>query len=290
MKLSDGWRGLVALRAPDGEKLSESGWLQCLSDPSELVNYPVKVLKSDGTNTVVVKELTIAGKVITAVVKVHNSRKGIRSFFRSIRRGKSARNFDIAAKLCGMNIPTAYPLAALEQKRGFLTTMSIYITEYLGDSCHLYDFIKDRLKQFDDHDLQIRKQISYEVAQVLAGLHTRRMWHRDAKAVNFLVKQASKNRYTIYFVDMDGIKPYLFGVSNRQFDALAKLASTLIWSSRINRTDYLRTFVSYCKLTGLDKKEQQIIYRKLVRRTVAVRLLTMANAVIEGRCMMVEGN
>lgn len=289
LKLTDGWQARVALNAPDGSKLTQSQWHQCLTNPSDLLKNPVKVLKNDGSNTVIVKNLNIAEKNLPVVVKLNTSKSGFQSFFRSIPQAKSVRNFSTATRLCENNIPTAYPLAALEQKSGFLTKKSIYITQYLNDSRHLYGFIGDIPKE-KKHDLNLRKQLSSQIAGVLAGLDKAGLWHRDAKAPNFLVKKDLHGNYKILLVDMDGIKRYFFNRKSKRFTAFSKLASTLMWSGSISKTDYLRTFAIYCKITDLNKTDQRQIYPSLIRQAVAIRLLTMANSMIEKRGIIVEDN
>lgn len=290
LKLKDGWVGRVALRDPDGVKLSQEQWRKCLSNPSKLTSNPLKVLKTHGSNTVVVKELKIADRVLNVVVKLNNYGDGFRNFFRSIQRGKSVRNFDTTARLCENSIPTAYPLAALEQKNGPLTTRSIFLTEYLRESSHLYDFIRDMPTGENKNDLQLRKQMSSEVASILARLDQAGLWHRDAKGVNFLVQKNSCGEYKILLVDMDGIKHYFFNRRSRRFVAFSKLAATLMCHGSIRRTDYLRAFVSYCRITGIKKNDQRRIYPELVRRAVAIRLLTMAGSMIKRQGIIVEGN
>ena len=69
------------------------------------------------------------------------------------------------------------------------------------------------------------------------------------------------------------------------FRGLAKLASTLIWHGGINRTDYLRAFMVYCNLTALDKERRKEVFRRLARRTVALRLLMLTKAAIDQKSL-----
>ena len=94
--------------------------------------------------------------------------------------------------------------------------------------------------------------------------------------------QNSENaKHKIILVDMDGIKPYRIKRRSSRFRALAKLASTILWSGSVSRGDYLRTFKVYCNLTGLDVSRRKTVFSALAKKAFAIRLLTMAKTAIQ---------
>ena len=294
LELGGGWRAWVGLRDPDGLELTESQWRQCLGDPEKLLEGPIDTLKSDGRNRVIVKELRVGDKKLVVVVKSQRSSVSVRNFLRSFFAARSVRNFRTAMRLCSAGIATSYPLAALRQKKGFLTNHSIYISEYIADSCCLYEFLRNRLGRIGRDEFQKRKRLALQTGCLLAGLHREGLWHRDAKASNFLVRfgasDAAADCCDVFLVDMDGINPYFLRRRARQLGSLAKLGSTVLCHGAISRTDYLRTFMAYSKMLNLDAVARRRIYRKLAEMSMATRLLTMANTVIEGRGIIVEDN
>jgi hypothetical protein len=101
-------------------------------------------------------------------------------------------------------------------------------------------------------------------------LHKSGLWHRDAKAGNFIVCPDSNGQYIVKLVDMDGIKRYMLNRSRRQLQSLWRLAASLV--GIVTRSDFLRTFNLYCNLCGLQEGRRRI-YRRLVLKAKAKWLL-----------------
>ncbi|MHC5061219.1 MAG: glycosyltransferase family 9 protein [Planctomycetota bacterium] len=278
VKLAHGWIGLVALSDSSGNRFTAADWENCLADPNSLCSNSDKTLKIDTDVSVVVKTLLISDKKFAVVVKSQRRRGGIRNLLRSILPARAIRNFHTARRLHQSNVPVARPLAALWQKTGPFTNQSIYITEYVRDSADLHSFLRDNTSLLSPSDLSLKRHLCSRIAHIFASMHKACLWHRDAKAGNFLVHKGRDNRYEITLVDMDGIKPYGFRRRNLRYRCLAKLAATLLWHKSITKTDYLRTFTIYSNLIGPNGNGRKRIFRTLSNRAAAIRLLTMANA------------
>lgn len=268
LRLGDGWSGKVVLSDIQGRQFSKADWLNSLSHPSLLFENVEKVLKTQGRNCVAVKTLAIGNTQLKVVVKRHYPRDGLRQFFRSFRQGRALRNLETSLKLQRLGVPVAVPLAALQQKKGPLTSQSIYITLYLENGCNLHTFCRLQLSK----EFQSRKHLSSQLAFVLASLHKNNLWHRDSKATNFIVHKGADGEYQVSLTDVDGIKPYFWRSSSRQLRSLWQLAASLLSIPSVNRTDYLRLFTAYCNLTGL-KSQPGEIYRLLSDKAKAKHLL-----------------
>jgi serine/threonine protein kinase len=280
LRLPKGWNGKVALYRARGNSFSQNGWSQCLSSPETLFDDVEKILKIGGQNCVAVKNFQINNNSINAVIKRHYPGAGFRRFFRSFRPGRALRNFKTALDLISSGFPVVTPYAALHQKRGLLTKQSIYISEYLSDSSDLHSFASKRLASTKPSErLVIKKQLSAQIAAVLASLHKKGLWHRDSKASNFIVWKNAHDKHRILLVDMDGIKRYVLRRRNRQFRCLWHLAASLISVHDINLTDYWRTFTNYCNLTGLEHSQRRPIFRQLAKRALAKRMRNMTGDV-----------
>ena len=281
LKLTDGWNASIALQEPDGAIFAPDDWRSCLKNPPALLADPERTFKAEGTNTVLLKTLRIGDKNISAVIKSQKTGSGLTNFVRSIPPPRAVRNFNTASSLLSAGVPTAWPLAALKKRKGLRTIWSIYIYQFVHADADLYHFLQDHLTQIDKHDSSARRRIASSIAHILAKLHNAGFWHRDAKAPNFLIKHDSPGDYEIILVDLDGIKRYRFRRRHNQFRSLVKLASTVLHHPAINRTDYLRTFAIYSKLADLDKTQRRRIYCDLVRRSMAARLMAMANSAMD---------
>jgi hypothetical protein len=281
LKLTNGWSGRVALSDSAGNSFTAEDWARCLSEPISLCKDGDETIKSDAGTIVLVKKLGISDKNPTVVVKCRHVGPGFKNLCRSLLPPRAIRNFDTATRLRRDNIPVAYPLAALRQRKGVFTARSVYITEYIRNSANLHAFLRDNLSLLNSPGLVLKKNLCSQLARIFASLDNASLWHRDAKAGNFLVHQPEKGQYKITLVDMDGIKPYVLRRRRLRFRCLAKLAATLLWHRSVNMTDYLRTFTIYGSLTGLDASKRRRIFRGLARRAVAIRLLTLAKAAME---------
>lgn len=251
LKLGNGWGGKVVLNDTAETAFPMADWAKCLSKPDSLFDDIEKTLKTENKNCVAVKNFTISQHQLKTVIKRHHPQRGLRQFFRSFRAGKALRNFKTSIKLLSCRIPIAKPFAAIHQKQNLLTTQSIYISEYLENSLDLYHFLEQQLPQDPAERFAIKKQLSREIAVILATLHKNNLWHRDSKAYNFLVIKDTQNQYKIILVDIDGIKPYFLRRKKQQFRSLWRLAASVMPPDVVSQTDYLRTFINYCNLIGL---------------------------------------
>ena len=260
LQLNNCFSGRAMASSKSGSVFSRADWLDCLSEPQSLFEETETILKEENGNLVAVKKLKMDGKQIKVVIKRHRSGKGLRNFFRSLQPGKAIRNFKTAAKLIDSNIPTAMPLAAICKREKFLIRENIYITEYVENSCSLYDFANQKT------NFKSRRQICRQVAELLASLCKNGLWHRDAKASNFLVCKDNDEQYRVVLVDMDGIKRNIFRKERNQLRCLWQLAASVMNVPNVNRTDYFRVFRAYCDLTGIEHQQRKQLFYKLAKK------------------------
>ena len=260
LQLNNGFSGRAMASSKSDNVFSKADWIDCLCQPQSLFEETETILKTQGLNCVAVKKLIIGSKQIKVVIKHHHNEKGLRNFFRSLQPGKSIRNFKTAIKLINCNIPTAMPLAAIHKRENFLTKESIYITEYFENSCSLYDFANEKT------NFKSRKEVCHQVADLLALLCKNGLWHRDAKASNFLVCKDNDEQYRVVLVDMDGIKRNIFQKSKNQLRCLWQLAASVMNVPCVNRSDYLRVFTAYCDLTDIAHWQRKQLFYQLAKK------------------------
>ncbi len=260
-----------------GNRLSEDDWKRILCSPQSLIEDSEKVLKSDGSTVVAVKHLKFTDNDLPVVIKYERVSRGFKGFFRSLLPAKAILNFNTATLLCRKGIPAVRSLAALQKKKGIFTTTSIYITEYDPTSENLHSFLAEHDLKTGSDQRAFKNSLSIQVSDILAGLHNSGLWHRDAKAGNFLVTtSADSSQPKLALVDMDGIKTYTFGRYNCRVRSLSKLASTLLWCGSLYSTDYMRCFSRYCRLTKLNGIRRRSAMRTISAKAIAMRMLTMA--------------
>ncbi len=275
INLSDGWTARVSL----SQGLSDEDWRRCLAAPETLMDDPQRVIRGSGSTRVIVKTIQPSGEPRAVVIKDEVIKSGIKSFFRSYQPAKSKRNFRVAQKLLRNGIPVVAPLAALEKKQGLRTVRSIYITGYSENSNDMHNFIRDNIGKINFADRRIKDRFLEQSVAILATLDKNGMWHRDAKAGNFLV-ELSDGKYRISLLDMDGIKlcPNKLFVHRLRVRTLAKLVAVMLWNPFVTRSDYLRTLTFYCNLAGIDKGKRKKLFKDISKTAVAMRLVTMVNS------------
>ena len=262
-----GWRGWVAVRAAGKDQFSKSGWEKLLAEPEKLLEGAQQTLKSEGLNTVTVKYLDIGGRGVKAVIKRRHSGGGIRGFFRLMGAAHAIRNFIAAVKMRQYGMPVAAPLAAVYHKRFLFCDESIYISEYV-EGTNLYDFLK-RMQTQGEERYWIMREVSGRMAEIFAELHKNNLWHRDAKATNFVVNQDGEGEYCVTITDVDGIKQYFSHSEDRQMQGLWQLAASVMGLAGITRTDYLRMFEIYCDEVRIPDEQRGDIYRRLAQKAEA---------------------
>ncbi len=277
VKLNSGWAGVVALSGSKGGRFTAAGWTESLADLDQLCSGGVK------KKSAIVKDIEVDGHKITVAIKRHTMGSGLRNAARSFAKPKAIRNFNTAAKLLTNGISTAHPLAAIERKNGPATLESIYISQYLNDSQELYFFMRDHFASSED-ELELKKSIFSQIGRIFAGLHKAGLWHRDAKASNIVVYKENDGEYKTALVDMDGIKRYSFKKNEQRYRWLSKLAATIEGAGTINMSDHLQCFNVYCRLSGIDETKRNEMFKKLMRQSVAARLLVMANTAMAKQC------
>jgi len=262
-----GWRGWVAVRAGGRDQFSKSGWEKLLASPEKLLEGAQQTLKVEGLNTVTVKYLDIGGKGVKAVIKRRQSGAGVRGIFRSMGAAHAIRNFIAAVKMKQYGLPVAAPLAAVYHKRFLFCDESIYISEYV-EGTNLHEFLKNMRAQGEER-YWIMRELCGKMAEIFAELHKNNLWHRDAKATNFVVNQDGDGEYQITITDVDGIKQYLSRSEDRQMQGLWQLAASVMGFAGITRTDYLRMFETYCDEVRIPAEQRGDIYRRLARKAQA---------------------
>jgi tRNA A-37 threonylcarbamoyl transferase component Bud32 len=114
------------------------------------------------------------------------------------------------------------------------------------------------------------------MAEIFAELHKNNLWHRDAKATNFVVSQDNDGEYRITITDVDGIKQYFSASEDRQMQGLWQLAASVMELPGITRTDYLRAFEIYCDEVRMPAGERRDIFRRLAQKAQAKYRLKQA--------------
>jgi hypothetical protein len=249
-----------------------------LDRPDRLAESGGEVLKTDRGTLVVRRPVEFAGRAVDCVIKFQRYDRRFADRLRGLFALRAVSGFRQAVRLLNAGIATPRALLAVEQRGGFCYPQSLLITEYIPDSIHLYGYLRDHLAPTNPSFARIKRSLAAQVASVFLGLDRLGLRHRDAKPSNWLV-QTTPDGPRLWLIDLDGIRAKRLS-ANSAMDGLAQLASKLLWSPLLYRTDYLRVFQT---CFGSDPKmpgEWKSRFGRAARLAVARRVQTLAETML----------
>ena len=246
IKLSDGWSAQVFLQSrhslPDSPAsqacFTPEEWRSALTDPKALLEGDC--LKRGNHNQVFTRELPLGERRLRVVAKHSRLRSGLRGLGQSFRPSRALRQWQIAHRLLFHQLPTPWPLAALERRRFGLLRESIFLTEYVEGTNLKHLIINGGLPAPG----RTRANLLRDLALLLARLKAAGFTHRDCKISNFLVtsdnpkSKIQNNRFCL--VDLDGITRRI----SANFRELARLGGSALEVPGLR----LRDFVSFFRV------------------------------------------
>jgi len=269
IRLADRWSAHVFLSTkrphPDSPAsaaaFTAADWQIALADPTALLDE-AKTIKQGGHNTIVTRNLDVGSVQLRVVVKHTRLRSGPRGWLAALRRSRALRQWHSAHALLARRIPTAWPLAAIEQRRSGRLTQSILLTERIDNSYDLKAVLTtgDHLPPSARQRTAVARQLGRLVARLtLTGLR-----HRDCKASNILLRSdPATNTWQPYFIDLDGLhrrRLRLGGPSHRE---LIRLAASVLDLPSTHLRDYIATFKAYVTELNLPAARARQLRRRL---------------------------
>ncbi len=249
-----------------------------LARPDRLLEDGGQVLKTDRGTLVVRRSFVWEGRATDCVVKYQRYDRRPTDRLRGFFPLRAVACFRMAIRLLKAGLPVPRPLLAVEKRGGFSIPQSLLITEYIPDSIHLYGFLQNGLHSSNPCFAGIKRSLALQVASIFHRLDRLGLRHRDAKPSNWLVQPVS-DKPRLWLIDLDGIRSK--GLArDADLDGLAQLASKLMWSPILYRTDYLRAFRSYFASARPVDQEWKGCFRRVARLAVARRVMSLAETIL----------
>ena len=151
--------------------------------------------------------LPIAGQPRTIFVKRYNAfslRYKLASPFTQSGAFRSLRG---AAILRAAQIPTALPVAAVENRYGGALTKSFFLSEEIAGGETVDAYWRDRLLGVKGREgAVLRRSFLAELARLFKTLHTEYIYHNDLKDANILAAaERSETGLRLFLLDLDGV-------------------------------------------------------------------------------------
>jgi len=159
----------------------------------------LEVLKRTRSGDVLATEITLGGVTLPVVIKRPRKRYWYRYLYDAFRRSRSWRGWVKGWNLISRNLPTAWPLLAMEKRRAGYITDSISIFERVaGPTLRRVDL--------DAFSPQHREALFRRTGRVLRTIDTTGMSHFDAKASNWIVRHDPVQGPYPVLIDTDAVR------------------------------------------------------------------------------------
>ena len=186
----------------------DQGFIDRLIDADRLFVEPdCQIIKDQRKIKVGRLILPIAGQPRTLFVKRYNAfslRYKLTSRF--IRSG-AFRSLGGAAILRAAHIPSAQPVAAVENRQGGELIKSFFLSEEIAGGETVDAYWRGLLRGAQGREgVFLRRRFLAELAQLFKTLHGERIYHNDLKDANILaVADRSENDLRLFLLDLDGV-------------------------------------------------------------------------------------
>jgi tRNA A-37 threonylcarbamoyl transferase component Bud32 len=282
LSLADGWRGHVVLsskRKLAGSPVAQmeftpEQWQTVLADPTALLEATdgARIAKDSRSSRVVRRQITLGEHRLDVFIKQARRKYWWKAIIDCFRPSRALRAFGLGHALLTRRIPTALPLAALEQRRGLFLKDNILITEAINWP-RLDDFLMTFLAGVHRNGVQLTAQqqhrlgrdVLWQMGRMLQRLHDNNFAHRDLKAANMFVRWELNHQPQLVLVDLDGLRQVRSITSRQRFQGLMRLNVSLLKCPAVNHAGQLRMLMGYLRRPGTGRVNFKPYWRVLER-------------------------
>ncbi len=280
--LANGWRGHVVLsskRKLAGSPVAQmeftpEQWETLLADPLALLaeTHDARVAKNSRSSRVVRRQITLGEHRLDVFIKQARRKYPWKAIIDCFRPSRAIRAFRLGHSLLTRRIPTALPLAALEQRRGLFLKDNILITEAINWP-RLDDFLMTFLAAGHRNGVQLTatqqhrlgRDVLWQMGRMLQRLHDNDFAHRDLKAANMFVRWELNHQPQLVLVDLDGLRRVRSITSRQRFQGLMRLNVSLLKCPAVNYAGQLRMLMGYLRRPGTGRVNFKPYWRVLER-------------------------
>jgi len=211
--------------------------------------------------------VTISGQPRTIYVKRYNAFSWRYKLFSPFLNSGAFRSLRGAAILRAAQIPSAPPVAAVENRRSGALVKSFFLSEEIAGGQTSDAFWRARLLGVNSTEgIVLRRRFLAELARLFRTLHDERIYHNDLKDANIMVRSDGDD-FRFVLLDLDGVAKLKHLSRRRKIKNLAQLNRTL--GRYVRRPEKLYFLKHYL---GLAFKERSL------RRRVVLSVMKESSA------------
>lgn len=249
-------------------KLAEERFIERLADADSLFSEAdCQIVKDQRKIKVGRLTVQIGGRPYGLYLKRYNAfslRFKLQSMFSQSGAFRSLRG---AAILREANIPSAVPVAAVENRVGGVLSKSFFLSEEIAGGKTADAYWRDELVQPSGRAaMTMRRRFLSQLAALFRSLHGQQIYHNDLKDANILaVAEPNDQSYRFYLLDLEGVRRYARLGEKRKLKNLVQLNRTL---GRYLRAPEKMFFLKcYLESSFDDRKRRRELIENVLRES-----------------------
>lgn len=284
--LARGWRGnfFVQTKHPSAgslvsrRTLEPTWWVAQVTPILQALNRPDARLAKDSHSARVVRHtLDHPAGPVEVILKRPRARNWRRALVQSLPPSRARRAWEMGNALLNRDVPTARPLALLEQRASVIVQDSVLVVEVVAGALDLEAHLRSEHPRCSAAEwLAHKKRLARVLVSSLRQLEDRRIYHRDCKAGNILI--VSKPELAAVWIDLDGMRMRKRALTvAERLAPLARLHASLLQAAGLTRTDRVRFLKDYCARFGASPDAWRQAWRTLEPIAQRKRAATVAH-------------
>jgi serine/threonine protein kinase len=267
------------------QRLADRHFINLLADADQLFSEPsCQIIKDQRKVKVGRLTMDIAGAPRAIYIKRYNAFSLRYRLASTFMRSGAFRALQGAAILRAANIPTAVPIAAVENRVRRTLAKSFFITEEICHGKTIDAYWRDDLEGLSGcAGFTRRRGFLKGLARLFVNLHRQGIYHNDLKDANILaVSDGSARDVTFFLLDLEGVKRYAPLSEKRRMKNLVQLYRTL--GRHLRQTDKLIFLKCYLGAAFAQRKGRRQLVEKLLRESK--RLESMKSRGMRGETVL----
>lgn len=247
--------------------ITDPAFVDALADAEELLKDPkCQIIKDQRKIKVGRVTMSIGGKMRSLYLKRYNAFSLRYKLLSLVSRSGAVRALQGAVLLAEAGIPSAAPLAGLEERVFGMLQRSFFVTEEIaGARTSDVFWIEDLLNRQGPAGFKARRLFLRLLAALFHNLHVRRTYHNDLKDANIMALSGEKHEPVKFFLlDLEGVRRCRYLSRRRKVKNLMQIYRTL--GRHLSRSQQLFFLNHYMQHSSPSRKAMRNLIERVLDR------------------------